>query len=174
MAQAPDTIVLERDRDLVGRANEIWVRRALFALVCVVPILALLNFFGQHPSRTTTSATAARLQVYAPARVRSGLLYEARFHITARRTLHHAVLVLDPGWLEGMTVNTIEPSPVGETSVDGSLALDLGRIPSGQSYLLFMQFQVNPINVGHRHQTVQLYDGNRRLLVLHRTITIFP
>jgi hypothetical protein len=174
MAQVPDTIVLKRDRDLAGRQNEIWVRRVLFALLCVVPVLALLNLFGQHPGTATAAGPRARLEVYAPARVRGGLLFEARFHVTALRDLDRATLVLDPGWLEGMTVNTIEPSPTNESSLDGSLSLGLGHIPRGQSYLLFIQFQVNPINVGHRSQTVQLYDGNRKLLELHRTITIFP
>ena len=45
MADIPDTIVLKRHRDLDGRSNEIWLRRGLFALVCLVPVLALLNIF---------------------------------------------------------------------------------------------------------------------------------
>jgi hypothetical protein len=174
MAAIPDTIVLNRDRDLDGRRNEIWVRRGLFALLCVVPVLALLNLFGQRPATSSATIGAARLKVYAPARVRGGLLFEARFHITAERDLKKAILVLNPGWLEGMTVNTIEPAPTNEGSANGRLGLELGHIPRGQSYLLFIQFQVNPTNVGHRDQTVQLYDGKQKLLELHRTITIFP
>ena len=174
MAQTPDTIVLKRDRDLAGRQNEIWVRRGLLALLCAVPLLALLNIFGQRPATSSATTGAARLKVYAPARVRGGLLFEARFHITAQRDLKKAILVLSPGWLEGMTVNTIEPAPTNEGSANGSLSLELGHIPQGQSYLLFIQFQVNPTNVGHRDQTVQLYDGKQKLLELHRTITIFP
>jgi hypothetical protein len=174
MAQIPDTIVLKRDRDLDGRRNEIWVRRGLFALLCVVPVLALLNLFGQRPGTSSATVGAARLHVYAPARVRGGLLFQARFHVTAERDIKEAILVLDPGWLESMTVNTIEPAPISEASANGSLSLELGHIPQGQSYLLFMQFQVNPINVGHRSQDVALYDGKQKLLELHRTITVFP
>jgi hypothetical protein len=73
-----------------------------------------------------------------------------------------------------MTINTIEPSPIGEASRDGKLALDLGHIPRGQSYLLFMQLQVNPTNVGRRSQNVELFDGDRHLLTIDRTVTIFP
>ena len=174
MADKPDQIVLKRDRDLVGRRNEIWVRRGLFTLLCVVPVLALLNLFGQRPGSTTVDAPAASLKVYAPARVRGGLLFEARFHVTARQDLKKAILVLEPGWLEGATVNTIEPSPVSEASDNGRLSLELGHIPKGHSHLLFMQFQVNPTNVGHRSHDVALYDGKRKLLELHRTITVFP
>jgi len=174
VAEIPDTIVLERDRDLVGRSWEIWVRRALFLLMPIVVVLALLNLFGQRPSTTTVGADAATLKVFAPHRVRSGLLYGARFHITARSEIKDARLVLGSGWLEGMTVNTIEPSPIGEASDNGRLSLDLGHIPEGQSHVLFVDFQVNPTNVGHRPQTIELYDDATKLLEIHRSITVFP
>jgi hypothetical protein len=170
----PDGVILERDRDLVGRAWQIWLRRGLFALLPLVSILALVNLFGQRPSSETVSSAAASLELYAPERVRSGLLWQARFHVTAREELRKATLVLHPGWLEGMTVNTIEPSPVNEASANGRLSLELGHIPAGQSFLLFMDFQVNPTNVGHRPQTVELFDGDKKLLELDRSITIFP
>ena len=175
MTDIPDQIVLKRDRDLEGRAWEIWLRRGLFSLLPLVSLLGLLNVFGQHASTTTANAAgAASLKLYAPSRVRGGLIYEARFHVTAQRDLKQATLVLSPGWLESMTVNTIEPSPVGEASDDGRLSLDLGHIPAGGSYLLFIQFQTNPTNIGHRDASVTLKDGSQTLLSVHRTITIFP
>jgi hypothetical protein len=170
----PDFIVLRAHRDLAGRRHEVWFRRGLLALVAVLPILALVNIFGQRPSTSTAATPAARLKVYTPTSLRGGLLYEARFHVDAVRELKDARLELDPGWLEGMQVNTIEPSPVGQASADGKLSLDLGHIPAGQKYLLFMQFQVDPTNVGHRSRNVVLYDGNRRLLTVHSKVTIFP
>jgi hypothetical protein len=174
MADIPDRIVLKRDRDLVGREREIWARRCLFGLLCVVPLLAVLNVFGQRPAGSSAAGPAARVELYAPAHVRGGLLFEARFHVTARRDIRRAVLVLSPGWLEGMSLNTIEPSPVDETSTNGNLTLTLGRLPAGRSYLLFLQFQVDPTNVGRRDQSVRLFDGGRELLELHRTITVLP
>jgi hypothetical protein len=174
MAGIPDQIVLKRDRDLDGRTHEVWVRRGLFSLLVVIPILALANLFGQRPDTSTATTPAAKLAVYAPSRVRSGLLYEARFRIDAKRKLENAALVLDPGWLEGMTVNSIEPSPSKQTSENGLLRLDLGKIEAGQKYRLFMYFQVNPTNVGHRSQMVELDDGSTRLMSVRRTITIFP
>lgn len=174
MAHIPDTIVLERDRDLVGREREIWVRRGLFTLLPLVAVLALVNLFGQRPGTSTARSAAAAVRVYAPTRVRGGLLFEARFRITAYRDLKKATLVLHPGWLEGMTLNTIEPSPIGEASRNGRLSLELGHIPAGHSYLLFMQFQANPTNVGHRPQTVELLDGEKKILQVNRKITVFP
>jgi hypothetical protein len=174
VADAPDTIVLKRDRDLDGRGWDIWVRRGLFALVCAVPVVALFNVFGQRPDSRTLVAPQASLKVYAPAQVRGGLLYEARFHVTAREDLKDATLVLGSGWLEGMTLNTIEPSPVSEASNNGRLSLELGHIPAGESYLLFVQFQVNPTNVGRRSRSVELMDGDETITSYDETVTIFP
>jgi hypothetical protein len=175
MTDVPDHVVLRRDRDLVGRGWEIWVRRGLFSLLPLVSVLGLLNLFGQHPSSTTAnSAGAASLKLYAPSRVRGGLIWEARFHITAQRDLKHATVVLSPGWLEGMTLNTMAPSPVNEASDNGRLSLDLGHIPAGGSHILFLQFQTNPTNVGHRDASVTLKDGDETLVHIHRTITVYP
>jgi hypothetical protein len=175
VAEIPDTIVLKRHRDLDGRHKDVWFRRSLLALVALIPVLALFNVFGQHPGKPTVATAAARLQLYAPSRARGGLLYEARFHITARQEIKNAILVLDPGWAEGQQINTIEPSPTGEASRDGQLELTLGHIPQGQTHLLFMQFQVNPTNVAWRRPlNVELFDGNTHLLTLKHKLTVYP
>ena len=174
MAEIPDTIVLKRHRDLEGRRRHVWFRRGLLALVALIPVLGLFNVFGQRPSRSTLATSVARLQVYAPTDVRGGDLYEARFRITARSELKNAILVLDPGWAEGMSINTIEPSPIGEASKDGKLSFDLGHVPAGGSFILWMQFQINPTNVGRRSQDVELDDGDQPITHLDRIVTIFP
>jgi hypothetical protein len=170
----PDQVVLKRDRDLTGRRNDLIARRTLFGLVLVLPVLGLLNVFGQRPSASRADSTAASLKIVGPLHVRGGLIYEARFHIVAHRDIAKATLVLDTGWLESLTINTIEPSPLGEASDNGRLTLDLGHIPAGKSHILFIDVQVNPTNVGRRSQDVALYDGDTKLLEIERTITVFP
>ena len=150
------------------------IRRVLCGLLAVFLVLGLANVFGQRPATSTAAGPGVELKVYSPSRVRGGLVFESRFHITATREIRDATLVLDPGWLEGMTLNTVEPSPIGESSRDGRLALQLGHIPAGGEHLLFLQFNVNPTNVGRRAADVDLYDGDRRLLHVDRTITIWP
>ena len=175
MSDVPDRIVLKRHRDLEGMRNTPWWRRGVLALLTVFLVLGLANVFGQRPSTAVASADAADLKLYAPTHLRGGLLYSARFHIYARHELKKATLVLDPGWLEGMAVNTIEPSPIGEASANGRLSFDLGHIPAGQSFILFMQFQVNATNVAWRRpQNVELDDGDRQILFIHRHVTIYP
>jgi hypothetical protein len=171
---APDGIDVARDRDLRGRERDQWVRRSLMALIAALPLLALFNLFGQRPQTSKASVSAATLSVYAPTRLRGGLLWEGRIHITAHREIKQAILVLGTGWAEGMSMNTIEPSPVGEASDNGKLEFTLGHIPQNKSYILFMQFQVNPTNVGRRPRTTELYDGKTKLASVHQTVTIFP
>ena len=174
MARAPDQLTIAHHRDLEGREKRPWIRWALLSLLGLLTLLGLLNVFGQRPQTQTVEGEAASLEIYSPMRVRSGLYYESRFTIRARRDIDEATLVLDPGWMEGMTLNTVEPSPVGEASRDGRVALELGHIPAGKKHVLHLQFQVNPTNVGYRETDVELQDGETPLLHADRTVTIFP
>jgi hypothetical protein len=173
VANPPAFLTLRRNRDQVGR-REVPIRRTLVAILSLFLVAGLLNVFGQRPQTSQAAASAASLKLYAPSRVRSGLIYEARFTINAHEDLKNAMLELAPGWIEGTTINTIEPGPIGEASRNGKLLFTLGHIRAGTTYIFFMQLQVNPTNVGRRSQDVALYDGGRLLTRIDRTITIFP
>ena len=133
MAGVPDLIVLKRHRDVdyVGRHGPL-VRRVVLALIALVSILGLLNVFGQRPDTTIVSAPAASLKLYAPEHLRGGLLLERALPHPREAGAEGRDPRARPGWAEGMTINTIEPRPIGEASRDGKLVLDLGHIPAGQ------------------------------------------
>lgn len=173
MPDTPDFLTLKRNRDGAGR-KEVLIRRTLMMLIAALCLAGLLNAFGQRPATSKAAVTAASLKLYAPSRVRGGLFFEARFTIDAKQDLKKATLVLDPGWLEGMTINTVEPGPIGEASRDGKVAFELGHIPAGDTYLFFLQIQVNPTNVGRRSQDVALYDGDTLVTSIDREMTVFP
>src|ERR1700704_4394218 len=174
MADQPDLIVLNRHRDLVGRETDPWIRRAILGVILAIAVLGLANVFGQLPLTSRAATPAAIVSVYSPSHVRGGLLYTSRFHVTAQTELRKAQLVLSPGWFEGMQVNSMVPQPVSSGSHNGSVVLDLGHLAKGASYILWIQFQVNPTNVGRRSQDVELTDGAHVLMRIHRTITVFP
>ena len=109
MSSAPEGIKLGRYRDLQGRGWHLWVRRGLLSLLTLFVLLALLGVFGQQPTVSHAGAPEANLEVSAPRAVRGGLLWQARFTITATQELKKATLVLSRGWLENNTVNTIDP-----------------------------------------------------------------
>ena len=93
---------------------------------------------------------------------------------TRSPALENATLVLQPAWLESISINTIEPSPTEEASRDGDLALSYGPLDAGDRLVVYMQFQVNPTNVGRRSADVSLYDGETLLATDERALTIFP
>jgi hypothetical protein len=175
MADVPDGLVLKRHRDLEGLREVAWPRRVILTAIALFAVLGLANVFGQRPTTATAHSAIASLALNAPNRLRGGLLVSARFHITAHRDVKDAVLLLDQGWAEGMAINTIEPSPVGEASNNGKLSLDLGHIPAGRAYVLYMQFQVNATNLAwQRPSGVTLLDGSKVLARIDRKVTIYP
>ena len=170
----PDEITLNRHRDLEGRRSEVWIRRGILAALAVVPLLAVINLFGQRATTSTAAAGQGTLQVHAPRAVRPGVIYQAVFTIAAKSELKDAALVLHSEWVDGMTVNSIVPAPVSETSQNGSVRLEVGRIAAGSHYKLFIYYQVNPTTFGRKSQAVELVDGNQVVGSINRTMTVYP
>jgi hypothetical protein len=174
VADLPPGLSEERHLELEGRRNHPWVRRTLFGLVCVIPILALLNLFGQHPSTSSASGPDGTLRMFAPKHLRGGLLFQARFELTANRDLEHPELVLGPGWFEELTENSIAPDPVAQSTSNGRVTLSYGPLKQGQKLTVWVDYQVNPVNVGTRAANAQFNDGPRLVAVVHRDLTFFP
>ena len=170
----PDGLTLDRHRDLRGRERRPHVRQALLVVLATFLLLGLLNIFGQVETLSSAEGSGARFEVSAPTKLRGGLFFEARFEVEAIEEIANATLVLDPGWLEDITLNTVEPAPVGEASRNGDIALELGRIPADDTHILFLHFQVNPTALGLRSQDVDLYDGERLLVSLDRDAIVWP
>jgi hypothetical protein len=161
---------LERRGDVVA----LWTRRAVISLFAVISLLGLLDVFGQGASQTSATAPAATVRVTAPTAVRGGLFFQSRVEIRAVRAIDHPRLVLDEGWFEGMQVNSIEPSPVGEAGRDGRIVLSYDGLDAGQRLVVWLQFEVNPTNAGHRSYDLELDDGETKVATVHRSLTIFP
>lgn len=170
----PDGLTLKRNRDLAGRGGHVWYRRALLALIAVLPILALLNMFGQHPTTTSAHTLAADLAVTAPARLRSGLIFQVRVKVTAHQSLAKPQLIFDRGWWNSMSENSIEPQPSSQTNLDGQVVFSYPRLAAGHSLIEWLYFQVNPTNVGERREEVTLDNGSATIARVRRSLTIFP
>lgn len=151
-----------------------WVRRALIGLMLVVVVLAALNRFGQGTSESSVRTPAAVMRLSAPETVRGGLFFQSRVEVRALRAIDHPRLVLDRGWVEGMQVNSIEPSPVGEASRGGRLVLSYDGLAAGDRLVVWLQFEVNPTNVGRRSYALELDDAETPIASLKRDITVWP
>jgi len=152
-----------------------WERYCFVLLLAAAVVAALADVFGQSPTSSTASAGGATLEVQAPERLRGGLYFQLRVTIRARRAVERPTLVLDRGWFEEMSVNSIVPQPADQRSAaDGRVVLEYGRLAAGSTLVSYVYFQVNPTNVGQRHADVELLDGSRLLATVHRTIVVFP
>jgi hypothetical protein len=174
VAHTPAGLTLEQHRDLEGSERRPWSRRLALTALALFCMAALLNAYGQAPDVDTVRGSGVELEIKAPERVRGGIYFEIRFEIRAERELEEARLVLGSGWFEGITVNTVEPAPLGEASRNGDVAFQLGRVPPGERYVLWLQAQVNPTTVGRRDVTVELFDGESRIAAHERRFTVLP
>ena len=173
MADTPQFLTLTANRDRPARL-ELLLRRVFFSLILLILLAGLLNVFGQRPTTSHAAVPVADFEVFAPEDLRGGLYYQGRITVAAKEDIDKVTLVFDGGWTEQMQINTIEPGPVGEASRDGRLTLDYGHLAAGRRLVVFMQFQVNPTNVGRRSQDVELYDDTELLAKVDRTVTVFP
>jgi hypothetical protein len=171
----PAGLTPERNRDLAGRAHEQWIRRAVIVLLAALVVAALAGFFGQPESSSSVAGSGATMSVSMPKRLRGGLIYEARFTVTATRALEQPKLVLDRDWFDGMTLNTTVPSPVSETSRDGRVVFSYDTLDAGDTLRVWTQWQVNPTTkLGKRTLTAELDDRSTPIATLERDLTIFP
>jgi hypothetical protein len=157
-----------------GRAG-VWVRRLGMCALAAVVVAALCNVVGQRATTAHAAGPLARIDVRAPSTVRPGLLFQAKITVSANSVLPQAHLVLSRGWVDGLTLNTEEPSPSTETSgPDGSLDFTIGTLRPGSPYTEYLEYQVNPTSLSRRAQTITLVSDGASIITLHRTMTVVP
>lgn len=152
----------------------LWIRRGFMTLFVVIPVLGLLDLFGQRTTTTAAAGAGATLTVDAPKRVRGGLLFQTRLDIAARARIGQPRIVLDRGALEGIQVSSIEPAAASESSRDGRLVLAYGAIAPGGRVTIWMQFQVDPTAVGSHGYGIELDDGTALVARARRDLEILP
>jgi hypothetical protein len=168
------SIDLSRWRDLERRRAGPWVRRGVMASFVAWAIVVLAGLIGQHPKHQLAAAPAASLDLSSPSRLRGGNYFQTRIIVRASRQLQNPRLVLDRGFLEGVTVNTIEPQANQELSRRDSVVLTYNQLAAGDKLTVWIEAQVNPTTVGRRLQSVSLDDGTTQIARITRHVTYFP
>ena len=174
MAAVPDQLTVSRNRDLKGIENRPVLRWALLTLLGLFVLSGLLNTFGQKPHTSSAVTDGAELEVYSPERLRSGLFFMSRFTIRAEEEIEAATLVLDPGWLEGITLNSTR-AVAGRGSKPRREDRSRSRASSrGDEACLLPPLPGQPDRVRAALAGRELQDGETPLLHIDRTVTIFP
>jgi hypothetical protein len=174
VAKVPEALERKEHVELSGPDVEAWLRRVGLFLLAAFIVVGLANVFGQATGETSVESADARLTLRAPGAVRSGLFYQVMFRVDARRELKEPALVLDPGWVEGFTINAYQPDPVEWQHRDGRNVLLYPPIPAGGHLVARLQYQVNTTAIGPRAQNVVLEDEGVRLLLLEHDAFVFP
>jgi hypothetical protein len=169
-----DHLQAKRDRDLAGREWHPYLRRAILLLLALFALAALLNAFGQRATTSGASSNLASLQVTAPERLRGGLYFQGRFRFSSPTGIAKPALLLDPGWMEAMTLNSTEPQASNEGIRAGRLEFDFPSLAPGKQFTFWTEWQVNPTNIGSHDQDVSLYDGDHLLAHVDRSLFVFP
>jgi hypothetical protein len=174
MQDDPRRAWIERNRDLVGREPDPWVRRVGLLLLLALVVVALLNVFGQRAADSSATAPAAKLELNAPSDARGGLIFQARLQVRATQEIKQPLLIFDRGWFDGLTLNTIVPDPTGQRTDNGRVVFEYDTIPAGRSLTVWLQFQVNPTRVGSEDQDVELWDGETPVVHLDHSLATVP
>jgi hypothetical protein len=172
LREVPELFELEqRDR---GQVVGLAARRVVMTLFALIAAAALYGLIGQRATSDESSGPAASLTLQAPEVVRGGLFFQATLDVRATQAIDRPRFVLADGWLEGLQVNSIEPAAGSETSRDGRVVLSYDTLRGGDRLKVWLQFEVNPTNVGHRSFAVELDDGTERIARIDRDITVLP
>jgi hypothetical protein len=174
VAKVPEALERNQHVELTGPDVEAWLRRIGLLLLAAFIAVGLANVFGQATGETSVENDAARLTLRAPGAVRSGLFYQVMFRVDAHRELKEPALVLDPGWVEGFTINSYQPDPVEWLHRDGRNVVVYPPIPAGGHLVARLQYQVNTTAVGSRTQNVVLEDSGVPILRLDHDAHVYP
>lgn len=174
MPNLDEHLDLDRMRDLRGRRAHPWIRRALLALLGAPIALALTGAIGQRTHTLSTATPGARLRVEAPAVLRGGLMWRARISVRAVAEVRHPRLILGRGYVEGMQLNTIEPSPASEANRGAQIVLSYDTLDAGDELVVYLQLQVNPTTVGKQDTSVAVDDEATRLARIGHVTTVLP
>jgi hypothetical protein len=165
---------VDRHRNLVGRRSSPWVRRTVMTIVAAICLAGLLNVFGQRATKSDARGGGVRMQVIAPPALKTGDVFQLRLRVTAPAGIKSPKVVLWPGLLDGLTINTITPDASTQLSRNGATALSYDKLDPGDTLDIFIQVQVNSTAHGRHKWRVDIDDNTDHLLTWTKTVPIFP
>ena len=161
-------------RDLRGRFRHPWIRRTLLTVMAAGVAIAATGAIGQPTKTVVADGGGARLEVQVPGVLRGGLMWRARIAVTTDLDIEHPRIILGPGFVEGMQLNTLEPSPESEASRGPRVVLSYPALRAGDELVVYLQLQVNPTTVGKQDMSVELDDETEQIARVAHTTRVLP
>jgi hypothetical protein len=173
VAPPPLPFGLDYTRHAVSQGTP-WPRRLVILLMGAFCVLALLNTFGQVATVNRAEGPVASLTVDSPVRLRGGLIFTSVITLVTHQPVQDAKVVLSRGWFDGMTLNAAAPQSSQEASNAQGGVFDYGQLDAGATMPIWISWQTNPTTVGGRDEDVEVFDGSKPLVTVHRSVVVFP
>ena len=144
----------------------------IFAAIAVLGLARCLRT-GHHPDGG--ERPGAVLNVSAPETVRGGLFFQSRDR-DPRARARSSIRGSSSTRAGSRACRSTRSSPrrVSEASRDGRVVLSYDALAAGDRLRVWLQFEVDPTNVGQRSYGLELDDAETRLAAVHRDITVLP
>lgn len=149
-----------------------WLSLVVLGALMGVAAAGLLG--GGPPQRTEIEAPEATLAVTTPRILRSGMFFETRVDVVARRDLDDAVLAFSETLWRNMTINTVIPQAGEEQFEAGAFRMSYGKLPAGGHIEVKIDGQINPPLFAGTRGAITLLDGRREIGRLPVSIRVLP
>lgn len=134
----------------------------MLVLMTALVVVALTGRFGQAERKLSVSHPDADIALTVPSALRGGLMWRAKITVTAHKRIVRPELILAPGYVAGMQLNTVAPNAADESNRGDSLVLTYATIEAGDELTVHLQLQVDPTTAGRQDLSVSLDGDNLR------------
>lgn len=136
---------------------------------------AMTGTLGGAPAPVAIAhAPAADLEVKLARPLRSGLFFETRIRVVARRDIVAPVIGIDASLWRDLTANSQIPAATDERFTDGQYRFAYSALKAGETLEVKIDGQTNPPLVGRLAGAITLLDGDTRLATTRVAIPVLP
>jgi len=137
--------------------------------------IAMTGILGGAPSPVAVvRAPAASLEVKLARPLRSGLFFETRIRVVARRDIAKPVIGFDTSLWRDLTINSHIPAAADESFKDGQFRFSYAALKTGETLEIKIDGQTNPPLLGRIVGTITLLDDDVRLTEKRVSIPVLP
>ncbi len=136
---------------------------------------AMTGVLGGRPSPVyVVSTPIAALEVKLARPLRSGVFFETRIRIDARRDIAKPVIGIDSTLWRDLTINSHIPAAADESFKEGQYRFEYAPLKAGDTLEIKIDGQTNPPLVGKLAGNITLLDGDHRLAQMSVSIPVLP
>ncbi len=170
---SPDGITADHARAVNGlRAH---ASPLAFLILGGLVAIAMTGLLGGGPSPVAVvSAPAASLEVKLARPLRSGLFFETRIRVVARRDIAKPVIGFDAPLWRDLTINSHIPAAADESFNDGQFRFAYAALKTGETLEIKIDGQTNPPLLGRVAGAITLLDDDVRLAETRVSIPVLP